>query len=88
MSDQRVKDRIKTYLNGEIKNPDQIVSSLEVTEYLKRKYNEYTRREVKAFERQIKSVIDAMFADVNATNIRKSFYKKRDMLAGMAESED
>jgi len=56
------------------------VTSPEVTEYLKQKYNEYTRRDTKAFEKQIKQVIESMFAEVNTTNIRKSFYKKKDLL--------
>lgn len=50
--------------------------------YIKQKYNEYTRRDVNAFERQIKGVIDDIFASVNTTNIRKSFYKKKDLVGG------
>ena len=56
------------------------MNSHEVAEYLKSKFNEYQRKDIKAFERAIKNAIDTMFADVNTTNIRKSFYKKRDLL--------
>ena len=55
---------------------------------MKQKFNEYQRRDVKAFERQIKGAIDAMFAEVNATNIRKSFYKKRDLLSVYKNEEE
>ena len=59
---------------------------MEASEYLKQKYNEYQRRDVKAFERHIKSVIESIFAEVNATNIRKQFYKKRDLISGMNDN--
>ena len=68
------------YLTSEVKNNDHIVQSNEVTEYLKSKFNEYARRESRAFERQVKGAIDAIFADLNTTNIRKSFYRKKDLV--------
>ena len=30
-------------------------------------------------------MIDAIFAEVNTTNIRKSFYKKKDLISGLPE---
>ena len=56
-------------------------------EKFKQKYNEYQRRDVKAFERQIKSVIESIFAEINTTNIRKQFYKKRDLISNMDDNE-
>ena len=88
MFQKRLKDRLTTYLQTEIKSNDHIVSSPEVTEHLKQKYNEYNRRDVKAFEKQIQQVITSMFAEVNTTNIRKSFYKKKDLLHGLKDDND
>ena len=88
LAQKRLKDRLVGYLRTEIKNSDQIVQSVEVTAYMKQKHNEYTRRESRAFERQIKGVIESLFAEVNTTNIRKSFYKKKDLLAGLDDPED
>ena len=60
---------------------------MEASEYLKHTYNEYQRRDIKAFERQIKSVIESIFAEINTTNIRKQFYKKRDLIFNMNDNE-
>ena len=78
-----MKDRFLEYLRKEISKPEQIVSSSEAAEHLKQKHNEYQRRESGAFEKHIKNVIETIFAEVNSTNIRKSFYKKRDLIASL-----
>ena len=33
----------------------------------------------------MKTVLDMMFAEVNTTNLRKSFYKKKDLIHGFNE---
>ena len=33
-------------------------------------------------------MIETIFAEVNTTNIRKSFYKRKDLISGLANPED
>ena len=51
IAQRRLKERIIAYIKSEVKKADQIVHSIEVAEYLKQKFNEYQRKDVKAFDR-------------------------------------
>lgn len=77
---KRLSDRLIEYLKKEVKDPSSVISSLEVAQYLKIKFHEYNRIMTKMFETRCKVVIDTLYADVNATNIRKPFYKKSDLI--------
>lgn len=54
---------------------------------MKKNFNEYARRDNKGFESEIKRLIDAMFAEVNGTNLRKGFYKKKDLFQNLQMAE-
>ena len=88
MEDKRLKERIISFVKTQVKENDQIVSNEEVAVYLKRQHHEYNRRFTQAFEKQIKFAIDALFAEVNCTNLRKGFYKKKDLLSELFGKED
>jgi len=85
MAAKRLKDRLTAYLRTHVPKNDQIVSSSEASEHLKNAYNEYARKEMRGFERQVKDTLDVMFSEVNTTNLRKSFYKKKDLLQGQSD---
>ena len=51
MAQQRLKDRLTAYIKTDVASNEQIVSSTEATEFLKQKFNEYTRKDSRAFER-------------------------------------
>ena len=80
LCDQRLKDRIINYIQYQMKVNDQIVAYDEISAYLKREHHEYNRTFNDKFVQRIKVVIDALFAEVNGTNIKKGFYKRKDLL--------
>jgi len=55
----------------DLKGANDIVSIDDIVSSLKQKYNEYARTNAKHLERQSQQIIDAHFADLNGTNIRK-----------------
>lgn len=79
-AEKRLKDRILSYIRHEVKNASDVVSPAEVQQHLKVKFDEYARRQDQQLEKQITAIMEQVFADVNATNLRKSFYKKKDLV--------
>jgi hypothetical protein len=80
LAHQRLKERVLGYVN-DLKRPNDIISMDELITVLK-KHGEYARQQNKHIERQAQEVLDAQFADINCTNIRKQFYKKKDLVKG------
>ena len=76
---QRLKERVLSYIT-DLKKPTEIISIDELVASLKAKNGEYARVNNKQLERQVQQILDCHFADVNATNIRKQFYKKKDLI--------
>ena len=66
------------------------MSSSNIVDSLKFKYNEYSRRDSQQFEKQVKKALEDMYSEINTTNIRKSFFRRRDLLKmdETAEKED
>ena len=79
MERKRLKDRIVAYLQTQLSDSD-IVSSSNIVDNLKLKFNEYGRRDSQQFEKHVKKALEDMYSEFNTTNIRKSFFRRRDLL--------
>ena len=71
---------------SDLKKPTDIVNIDELVAGLKAKHGEYARMNNKHLEKQTQHFLDSHFADVNETNIRKQFYKKKDLFKQTEES--
>lgn len=71
----------------DLKRANDIVSMDEIITCLK-KHGEYARQQQKHLERQAQEVLDSQFADLNCTNIRKQFYKKKDLVKAEEDVEE
>ena len=67
-------------MHGEIKNKDEIIGAEMVTHYLKDKYDEYQRQSIQILEKKVVTIMESMYKALNATNIHKSFYRKKDLV--------
>ena len=65
---------------SEIKNKEEIIGAEMVTHYLKDKYDEYQRQSIQILEKKVVTIMEAMYKALNATNIHKSFYRKKDLV--------
>ena len=65
-----------------------IISSYNIVAYLKLNHNEYARRQKEQFEAQIKRLMEEMYSETNTTNIKKSFYRRKDLLKGQEEDPE
>ncbi len=78
LAHQRLKERVLGYVT-DLKRSNDIVSMDELIISLK-KHGEYARQQNKHLEKQSQDILDSQFAEINCTNIRKQFYKKKDLL--------
>ena len=83
-----MKSRIEVFLQNEIKNKQEIIGPEMVTHYLKDKFDEYQRKPIQVLEKQVGSMLESMYKTLNATNIHKSFYRKKDLIKTNEESSD
>lgn len=60
----------------------------ETVTYLKAKFGEYQRHNQAILEKQTQTILDNLFAEFNGTNIRKQFYKKKDLIKLDEEQEE
>ena len=77
---KRLRDRLLGFIQYQIKDSNEILQSAEISGHLRQTHGEYQRRDISIFQRQVQSIMDEIFAEVNLTNIHKSFYKKKDLV--------